>query len=287
MLTSPIIPQLGESSLQDISNQRGLKFEKRRPSKETMVEALSSDVAGQGVKAFVQVLKTSDLQALSAKVPEKVLTSNGGNNPGAKSVLSKRVAEAMNKKGIVKYLTSLKPSEKLLTTVLQRLGVEPTSKKIAEMIEQIETEIHYIDLSAIFSNCTSKQLQSIAKEMGLTVESTAKTVLLRCILESKSYTAEDKPKITRKPKEKKEKKDKEEVDEDGDVDMDMDDPAIRGPPPKFDWVASEDDSEDFEATTGPEAEDEEMSDVASENDEPEELEEENEEDLDDGEYQDE
>jgi len=248
------------------------------------VEALSEDIALQGVKAFVKVLKTSDLQALSAKVPDKVLSSHGGNNAGAKSVLSKRVAEALNKKGIVKYLTSLKPSEKLLTTVLQRLGAEPTSKKISEMIEQVETEIHFVGLSAIFSNCTAKQLQVFAKDMGLTVESTAKTVLLRCILESKSYTAEDKPKIVRKPKEKKEKK---EVDEDGDVDMDMD-PALRAPTPKFDWVASEDDSEDFEAATGPDAEDEEMSDVASENDEPEEeQEEENEEDLEDSEYQDE
>jgi hypothetical protein len=281
MLTSPIIPQLAESSLQDISNQRGLKFEKRRPSKETMVEALSEDIASQGIKAFVQVLKTADLQALSAKVPDKDLLKKG-NNPAAKTVLSKRVAEALNKKGIIKYLTSLKPSEKLLTTILERLGVEATSKKTSEMIVQIETEIHYIGLSAIFSNCSSKQLQAFAKDMGLTVESTAKTVLLRCILASKSYTAEDKPKIARKPKEKKEKK--EEVDEDGDVDME--DPVIRGPPPKFDWVASEDDSEDFEAATGPDAEDEEMSDVASENDEPEEQEE-DEEDPEDGEYEDE
>jgi len=171
----------------------------------------------------------------------------------------------------------------LLTTILQRMGVEATSKKSSDLIEQIETEIHYLGLSAIFSNCTSKQLQAFTKDMGLTVESTAKTVLLRCILENKSYTAADKPKVVRKPKEKKEKT----PDADGDVEMDFeDDPAIRAPPPQFDWIASEDDSEDYKLETGPETEDIAMSDDSEESEEDPDEEQEDDEDPEDGEYED-
>lgn len=287
-MTTPILPQLAESSLQDISNQRKLKFEKRRPSKQTMIEALGNDINAQGIKAFVHVLQTSDLKALSAKLDKEVLSSNGANNPSSKSVLSKRVSQAMTDKGVSKFLSSLKNSEKTLTAILERLGIEAAaSKKTTDMVKQIETEIQYMGLSAIFSNCTVKQLQGFAKDMGLTVESSAKTVLLRCILQNTSYTAEDKPKIVRKPKAKKEKAAKETTDVDGDMDMDDAD-MPRAAPPKFDWVASEDDEEDFEADEdASENQDVEMSDVASEDEENDAAEEDDEEDKEDGEYQDE
>jgi len=286
-MTTPILPQLAESSLQDISNQRKLKFEKRRPSKQSMIEALGNDINAQGIKAFVHVLQTSDLKALSAKLDKEVLSSNGANNPSSKSVLSKRVSQAMTDKGVNKFLSSVKNSEKTLTAILERLGIEATSKKTADMVKQIETEIQYMGLSAIFSNCTVKQLQAFASDLGLTVESSAKTVLLRCILQNTSYTAEDKPKIVRKPKAKKDKAAKENADADGDMDMEDSD-LPRAAPPKFDWEASEDDEGDFEADEdASENQDVEMSDVASEDEENNAAEDDDEEDKEDGEYQDE
>jgi len=238
------------------------------------LEALSGDVAVLGIKAFVQILKLENLEDLTAKMSSKVLTSK------TKVVMSKRLMEAMKRDGITKYLTSLKPSEKQLKSILERLGVEPTSKKTTEMIEQVQTEIHYLGLSTLFDGCTAKQLQACATDLGLKVESSAKTVLLRCILHQTDYKAEDKPKIVRKPRAPKKEVDGDSEMADGE---EMAPPEPRKPPPKFDWVASEDDDEDFDENA-PAVEDVEMSDVASEHsdDGAEESEEEDEEN--DGEY---
>jgi len=91
MTSTPIIPQLAATSLQDISNQRGLKFEKRRPSKEALLEALSTDVEKQGIKSFVMSLKVTELQELAVKIAKKKLNSNGANNPNNRGVLTKRL----------------------------------------------------------------------------------------------------------------------------------------------------------------------------------------------------
>jgi len=261
MTTPIIINLLGQSSLQDISNQRGLKFEKRRPSKETLLDSLSTEVADQGIKSFVSLLKNSDLEELTAHLSNKVLTSYGTNNAKHKSVLTKRLAEQMSVSGIVDYLTELKPKEKLLKEILtDRMKVEPTGKKVSELIEQINTEIQLLGLSTILSNCNTKQLQVMCKDMGLQVESTAKTILLRCILAKTNYTAADKPKIERKPRVKRET--------DGDIVMEeeprkeqLQAKAVK----KINWEMDDDildDSEDFEETE--EVADVEMSDVAPE-----------------------
>jgi len=171
----------------------------------------------------------------------------------------------MNKQGIAEFLTSLKLSEKQLKAFLVTMGLEAKEgAKKSDMITLMQTEILYFGLSAIFSNCTVKQLQTFAKDLGLSIESSAKTVLLRCILAMTNYTAADKPKVNRKPKEPKKKKE-----EGSDEEMVDDDPTIpRGPPPKFDWEVSDDsDSEEFKVVPSPLDEDVEMSDVASENEE--------------------
>jgi len=256
--------------LQDISNQRGLTFDKRRPSKEVMLDALSDDVAVLGIKAFVQILKVSDLEGLTTKLPV---------NSKAKVVLSKRLSEAMQKDGITRFLTSAKPSEELLKSLLERLGVvEPTATK-KELIDQIQTEIHYLGLSTMFSNCTVKQLKKYTADLGLTVESSAQTVLLRCLLEMKDYKAEDKPKIARKPRAPKQ-------DTDGDTEM----PEYKfeaRKPFKGDYWLSDDDEEDADFPSEEQAEpDEPMTDVASEKeDEDEDEEEDVKEAEDDGAYE--
>jgi len=262
-MATPIIPQLNANSLQDISNKRGLKFEKRRPSKEALLEALSTEVEQQGIKSFVQSLKLPELQELTAKIKKTKLSSNGANNPNTRSVLSKRLLEAMLEKGITEHLNSCKLTDKQLTKLLEKMAVEVKEGKKSDLVQMVKTEILYMGLSAIFSNCTIKDLQMYAKDLGLTIESSAKTVLLRCILSMTNYSSEDKPKVNRKPKEKKSKEEK------AADDMEMnDDPEFRAPrpaPPKFDWEVSDDsDNEEFEVKGGPEDEDVEMSDVATE-----------------------
>jgi len=255
---TPILSQLTENSLQNISNQRQLTFEKRRPTKQTMLAALSADIGIQGIKAFVQVLPLKDLKALASTLSKSVLSADGANNKNAKSVLTKRLYQAMQKQGVAEFLGSHKAAT--LTGIVTRLGAEPC-KTASDLVKQTETEIQWLGLSAVLNNCSVKQLQVFAQDLGLTVESSAKTVLLRCILENRSYTAQDKPKIVRKPREKKAAEEKENVDADGDFDMA---PRARATPPDFDWEASEDDENDFVADETAE-EDLEMSDVASEN----------------------
>jgi hypothetical protein len=268
-MTTPIITQLPTLSLQDITNARGLKVEseKRRPSKENLLDALSKDVEKQGIKAFLTCLKVEDLQDLSAKIKMKKLTSNGANNPNNKAVLSKRLIEEMTKNGITDFFVSLKLSENRLLELLISIGVaKPAECKKSELIEMIKKEILSMGLSAVFSNCTVKQLKTFAKDLNLNVDTNAKTVLLRCILNMKDYTAEDKAKANRKPKVAKTKAEPGEEDPMADyVDL------PRCPPPKFDWSVSESDSDDFEEKSQP-SEDVDMSDVASEKSEASEVE---------------
>jgi len=274
-MATPIIPQLNANSLQDISNKRGIKFEKRRPSKESLLEALTTEVEQQGIKSFVHTLKLPELQDLTAKIKKTKLSSNGANNPNTRAVLSKRLLEAMEAKGITEHITSCKLSDKQLNNLIEKMGVEVKEGKKADLVETVKTEILYMGLSAIFSNCSAKDLQMYAKDLGLSIESSAKTVLLRCILSQTNYSAADKPKVNRKPKEKKSKEEK--------ADMAMnDDPEFAAPrplPPKFDWEVSDDsDSEEFQAKGGPEDEDVEMSDVAPEDEDEAQDEEDEEED---------
>jgi len=258
-----------------------LKFEKRRPPKDQMLEKLSEDVERQGIKAFVQVLKVNDLQDLTAKMKKKKLTSNGANNKNSRSVMQKRLVETMMTTGTVKYLSALKLSEKTLKALFERVGIEPKESSKSDMVDLLATEIKYMGLSSIFSNCTVKQLQTYAKDLGLNIETSAKTVLLRCILAQKNYTSADKPIVVRKPKQpKKEAKESE------DDDVDMYDPEMPRPaPPKFDWHVSEEDSDDDAEDFEPNADEDgdiEMSDVASENSEKQEGEKESGSDEDDG-----
>jgi len=276
-MATPIIPKLAQSSLQDISNQRGLTFEKRRPSKEVLLDALSDDVAVQGIKAFVQILKLSDLEALTTKMPEK------DNWTKTKVVLTKRLFEAMQKDGITKFLTSLKPSEQLLKTVLERLGVDqPTASAKKELIDLIQTEIHYLGLSTIFSNCSVKQLKKYITDLDLTVESSAKTVLLRCLLTMTDYKAEDKPKIVRKPRAPKQ-------DADGDTEMSAESYEFNPCKPfkgEYWWSSDDEEDGDFntDAVEPKDRTDEDMTEVASEKEEDEEEDEEKEADDLDSEY---
>lgn len=171
----------------------------------------------------------------------------------------------MQEKGITEHIYSCKLTDKQLTNLIEKMGVEVKEGKKTDLVQMVKTEILYMGLSAIFSNCSAKDLQMYAKDLGLTIESTAKTVLLRCILSMTNYSTEDKPKVNRKPKEKKSKEEKAE-------DMVMnEDPEFTAPrplPPKFDWEVSDDsDSEEFEVKGGPEDEDVDMSDVAPEDEE--------------------
>lgn len=145
------------------------------------------------------------------------------------------------------------------------LGVTdlPENPKKSELIEMMKNEILVMGLSSVFSNCTVKQLKKYATDLGLEIESNAKTVLLRCILKMKNYTAEDKAKANankkpRKPRAKVEPGEADEMDEYVDL--------PRCPPPKFDWSVSQTDSEDFDEPSEQSA-DEEMTDVPSENEE--------------------
>jgi len=214
----------------------------------------------------LQSLKVEDLQDLTAKLNENKLTSNGANNPNNKVVMVKRLTEVMTKKGVTEYIASLKLPEKRLRGFFKTLGANAPSDeaKKSEIIALLKNEILYMGLSAIFSNCTVKQLRTYAADLGLTVETNAKSVLLRSILTLKSYTKEDKEKAnaSRKPKEPRPK-----------VEAGEEDPMAeyvdlpRCPPPKFDWSVSEESDDEMFAEPSQEEEDVEMSDVGSENSE--------------------
>jgi len=209
MFTSPVLSNFNEAALTDISNTRGIELAKRRPSKQNYIDAISEEVNLLGIKQFLSLLKVIDLEELTKNMSEETLTSNG-NNPKTKSVLTKRLFEAFRDDGIVRYLTDADLKVKALTDLLERMEVEPTSKKPEDLVKQIQTEIHFLGLSSFFSNFNIKQLQSYAKDLGLTVESSAKTTLLRSILTMSDWKSADHPRPPRKPKEVVEMKDDDE-----------------------------------------------------------------------------
>jgi len=190
-----VLEKLETETLGAISDARGYRCDKRKPTtKEMYITFLIPDITLEGIKQFVGCLKVIDLKSWTKKISKSILTSRNQNNSNSGQVLKKRLIEQMAEKGPERFLNKLSPSKTTLLTALKRMGLTPTSEDREELRTMLQNEILMFGLEAFFNEFSVRKLQSMASEMGLSIPTSSKQILVSCIASLANYDPPVRPK---------------------------------------------------------------------------------------------
>lgn len=119
--------------LLELSAKTGIKYEKRRPSKQLQVETLAQKAANEGISQIIHLMKKTQLEGtfshftlslalltvpdLSATLDSENLAANG-NNPKNQKVIAKRLREAIGNNSIDEFLRESQVSVETLKGIL-------------------------------------------------------------------------------------------------------------------------------------------------------------------------
>jgi len=195
-----VLRNLSIETLANIADARGYICERKRPTKENYIGILLPDITEEGVRQFVHSLQVKELKVWTKKITKDVLSSQNVNNPRSASVMKKRLAEQINEEGVDRYMARLNPKEDALKAALKRMGVEMEGTR-EEMKNALMAEIDMYGAEAFFNQFNVETLKYISEELKLTIASSSKPVLVRCIVSLENYTPPPRP-----PRKKKELK---------------------------------------------------------------------------------
>jgi len=100
----------------------------------------------------------------------------------------------MAEKGLERFLNKLSPSKTTLLTALKRMDLVPSTEDREEQKTMLENEIIMFGLEAFFNEFSVRKLQSMASEMGLSVPTSSKQILVSSIVNLMDYEPPVRPK---------------------------------------------------------------------------------------------
>jgi len=139
------------------------------------------------------------------------------------------------------------------------MGLTPTTEDRDELRTLLQNEILMFGLEGFFNEFSVRKLQSMAFEMGLSIPTSSKQILVSCIVGLVNYEPPVRPKkMTKKNSKKKIKDDKKKKSEDSQSEKDEEIPEKKQY--SFDYEFSSSDEEDFVFSSADEESDEPIND---------------------------
>jgi len=165
-----ILAQLSKLQLTELAKyKKNLIPEKS--TKTAMVDTLVDAIEEEAAKQFVAGLKLEELQ----DVHEVLDIDHGSNNPNSKSVLSKRLIEAIAEVGIESFLEE---NEKLVVSFAKLLEIPTKDVSDEKLTKSIVAEFKLLGTKSLFGKASLDFLQEACRSMKLKSSHTSRDVLI-------------------------------------------------------------------------------------------------------------